>query len=831
MADANLHVPSEEVKIGDKLHFVEEAMEIMDCEVKKLKKRRIPIVKVRWNSRRGPEVTWEREDEMKRKFNGGGGGCGFMIATGKRGGKEGQWTGPFPNQNKPRYNQQYKWRSINKRALHKREYDIRVTERLMLSKEGKVESNETESERHVSSSRFGKDTHDEDADINSVNDKQPMAEVQLTAEHNILTNDQQHYEQSESIYDTYLLEKIDRNTTPDSTDMSHKGGEIHQNAVKFQNVAQLQKDFSRMETHSVTMELKYQNQDLKSRQYGQILNETSNEANIKREIIVLETRKFDLESSVARLLAENEKLNKEITHLNQTYKDLSDSIKKTSVQTKDHADSLIVQLNCKSVENADLKAQIQEKVFANAVLKNELRKIKGTSMDTRLAKSSTLRKPILQPHRQPTVFKSERPRFLKPRFASQVDVQYDFPKSVTPHFLPIVRDHVLEKPQHLIAPSLSRNSSKESYASNDMTRKYYLEKAKKKTQERDRKSTTSVMPFAKSQNTTKSCKSKPRGNNQTSRVLSTSKSSCAMTTAMPKAYHSRKSKVNSRAKVQSFKTRNNNKPVKPTSHTQKPSRQIVIGNRFSPIKSFDVHEKINTPRSCLRWIPTGRIFNTAGLRWVSIGKKFTSNTTKVYCEPLNGSNEDTTNPYECNQTLNVSVGTLNLNASTSYNPKKEDSNSEPTLHEMTPATISSGLMPISHLSTSFVPPSRTDWDLLFQPLFNELLTPPLSVDHSAPEVVALLAEVIAPEPAASTGLPSSTTVYQDTPSPSNSQTTHETQTLVISNDVKENNHDLDVAHMNNDPFFGVKESPKTLTFHYDLLHEDSTSQGSSSNMR
>ncbi|GJY04558.1 hypothetical protein Tco_0370498 [Tanacetum coccineum] len=86
---------------------------------------------------------------------------------------------------------------------------------------------------------------------------------------------------------------------------------------------------------------------------------------------------------------------------------------RTSVQTKDHADSLIVQLNCKSVENADLKAQIQEKVFANAALKNKLRKIKGTSMDTKLAKSSTLGKPVLQPHRnqsvvrQPTAFKSE----------------------------------------------------------------------------------------------------------------------------------------------------------------------------------------------------------------------------------------------------------------------------------------------------------------------------------------------------------------------------------------------------------------------------------------
>ncbi|GJY31600.1 hypothetical protein Tco_0415095, partial [Tanacetum coccineum] len=60
-----------------------------------------------------------------------------------------------------------------------------------------------------------------------------------------------------------------------------------------------------------------------------------------------------------------------------------------------------------------------------------------------------------------------------------------------------------------------------------------------------------------------------------------------------------------------------------------------------------------------------------------------------------------------------------------------------------------------------------------------------------------------PEPAASTGSPSSTTVDQDAPSPSNSQTLPETQYPVISNDVEEDNHELDVAHMNNDPFFGI----------------------------
>ncbi|GJS72276.1 hypothetical protein Tco_0705117, partial [Tanacetum coccineum] len=94
-------------------------------------------------------------------------------------------------------------------------------------------------------------------------------------------------------------------------------------------------------------------------------------------------------------------------------------------------------------------------------------------------------------------------------------------------------------------------------------------------------------------------------------------------------------------------------------------------------------------------------------------------------------------------------------------------------------------------------------DLLFQPLFDELLTPPPSVDYPAPKVIAPNAKVVALEPAVLTGSPSSTTVDQDAPSPSNSQTTPETQSPIIPNDVEEYNHDLDVAHINNDPFFGI----------------------------
>ncbi|GKB37510.1 hypothetical protein Tco_0882452 [Tanacetum coccineum] len=68
LSDDTLVIPLEEIQLDDKLNFVEEPVEIMDREVKQLKRSRIPIVKVRWNARRGPEYTWEREDQFKSKY-------------------------------------------------------------------------------------------------------------------------------------------------------------------------------------------------------------------------------------------------------------------------------------------------------------------------------------------------------------------------------------------------------------------------------------------------------------------------------------------------------------------------------------------------------------------------------------------------------------------------------------------------------------------------------------------------------------------------------------------------------------------------------------------
>nr|GEY58741.1 retrovirus-related Pol polyprotein from transposon TNT 1-94 [Tanacetum cinerariifolium] len=155
-----------------------------------------------------------------------------------------------------------------------------------------------------------------------------------------------------------------------------------------------------------------------------------------------------------------------------------------------------------------------------------------------------------------------------------------------------------------------------------------------------------------------------------------------------------------------------------------------------------------------------------------------------------------TNDNENLETIHVDFDELTAMAS-------EQSSSGPALNDMTPGTISLGLVRTSSSSTSYVPPSRNDWDLLFQPMFDELLNPPPSVVNQAAEVIAPIAEVIPQVDADSTGSPSSTTVDQDAPSPSKPLTPTEIQSSVILHDVGNDNLDMEVVHIGNDPLLGV----------------------------
>nr|GEY78440.1 hypothetical protein [Tanacetum cinerariifolium] len=126
------------------------------------------------------------------------------------------------------------------------------------------------------------------------------------------------------------------------------------------------------------------------------------------------------------------------------------------------------------------------------------------------------------------------------------------------------------------------------------------------------------------------------------------------------------------------------------------------------------------------------------------------------------------------ETIHVDIDELTAMAS-------EQSSLGPTHNEITLTTISSGLVQKYSSSTPYVPPLRNNWDLLFQPMFDELLNPPPSVDHQAPEVITLIADVIPPVQAEST----------------------ETQSSVNPQDVEEDIHDIEFGHIGNDPLFGV----------------------------
>ncbi|GJU29385.1 hypothetical protein Tco_1172974 [Tanacetum coccineum] len=112
---------------------------------------------------------------------------------------------------------------------------------------------------------------------------------------------------------------------------------------------------------------------------------------------------------------------------------------------------------------------------------------------------------------------------------------------------------------------------------------------------------------------------------------------------------------------------------------------------------------------------------------------------------------------------------------------------------LTPGKISSGLVPNIPSSTPYVPPTKNDWEILFQPMFVEYMNPFPSVDLQIPTVIA-------PEPDVSTGTPSSTTINQDAPSTNTSQTPPETSSPVIPLGVEEADHHIEVAHIDNNPF-------------------------------
>nr|GFA66942.1 hypothetical protein [Tanacetum cinerariifolium] len=191
-------------------------------------------------------------------------------------------------------------KSIFERARHQRQYDRRVNKRLMQTQESTIdmgkavhadlvvtESSGTESEVQVDNRN---DTDADDAVIKPIYDEEPMAKVQLTAECNICAIGQQHTEQPKIIndgrVDQYPEQRQVKSPMFDSSldsqpnDYSKQSLASENSSLKH-TVARFQKDFSRMEAHCIALELKSQNQALKSGQHGQVLNDERNSVDTK----------------------------------------------------------------------------------------------------------------------------------------------------------------------------------------------------------------------------------------------------------------------------------------------------------------------------------------------------------------------------------------------------------------------------------------------------------------------------------------------------------------------------------------------------------------------
>ncbi|GJU36563.1 hypothetical protein Tco_1184917 [Tanacetum coccineum] len=163
--------------------------------------------------------------------------------------------------------------------------------------------------------------------------------------------------------------------------------------IKIEALRELPKETFSNNQNALEIPEYFENNDLKAqlqakdtkicklKEHIKTMRENDKEEKVKHEMEEIETINIELEHSVAKLLSENERLHKEIGHLKKIYKDQFDSIKKTHALSKEHDDSLIAQLNSKSMENADLKRQIQDKVFVITSLKNDLRKLKGKEVE------------------------------------------------------------------------------------------------------------------------------------------------------------------------------------------------------------------------------------------------------------------------------------------------------------------------------------------------------------------------------------------------------------------------------------------------------------------
>ncbi|GJY09255.1 retrovirus-related pol polyprotein from transposon TNT 1-94 [Tanacetum coccineum] len=559
-----------------------------------------------------------------------------------------------------------------------------------------------------------------------------------------------------------------------------------------------------------------------------------NEDKIKKDLEEIETINIELDHRVSKLIAENE-------HLKQTYKQLYDSIKPARIRSKEQCDDLINQVNLKSVEISDLNASLQEKVLVITALKDDLRKLKGKALVDNVVTKHTIDPEMLKIDVEPIT-----PKLLNKKTAHSAYIKHtqeeatvlrDLVEHVKSKY-PL--DHSLESACRYakLIQELLTHISKTCPSVNNTDGNMWLDPKENRTKnllvladhasgntKKDKiwqtpSSTQKNKVEAHPRKVESSLKNKETARHGLVRGFPKLKfekdhlcSACAMGKSKKKP-HKHKSEDTNQEKLYLLHM-DLCGPMRVTSINGKKYIIVIVDDysRFTWVQCL--RSKDEAPDFIIKFLKMIQVRLKVPVQCIRTdnGTEFVNQTLCEYYEKVGISHETSVarSPKQ-NVSLKdgINLGNLQPKADIGifigYAPTKkafqiynrrtrriiktihvdfdeltvkasEHSSSGPALYEMTPATIT-------------------------------------------PKVVAPIHEVEALVPAVSTGSPSSTNVDQDAPSPSNSQTTPETQPPAIPNDVEEDYHEIEVAHIDNDPYFGIPipEVPSDQSSSSDISH-------------
>nr|GEU28836.1 integrase, catalytic region, zinc finger, CCHC-type, peptidase aspartic, catalytic [Tanacetum cinerariifolium]GEU94057.1 integrase, catalytic region, zinc finger, CCHC-type, peptidase aspartic, catalytic [Tanacetum cinerariifolium] len=469
------------------------------------------------------------------------------------------------------------------------------------------------------------------------------------------------------------------------------------------------------------------------------------EDKMKMKLKAIKTINIELDHRVSKLVAENE-------HLKQAYKQLYDSIKSTCIQSKEQCDDLIDQVNLKSVEIFDLNASLQEKVLVITTLKDALRKLKGKALADDAITTHSIAPRMLNVDVEP----------LNPRLLNNRPAHSDYLKHTQEEAV-ILREIVEQgKSQNPLNAYLDYACPFVFCLSNGKSKKKHH---KPKSEDTNKEKLYLLHmdlcgPMRVASINGKKIDKRTESVNQTLREY------------YEQVGISHETFV-SRSLQQNGVDERRNRTLIEAAHTMLiyAKAPLLLWAEAVATACYTQNRSIirlrhgKTPYELLHdKLPDLSFFHVFGALCYltndseNLGKLQSKAEIGIFV----GHPPTKKAFWIYNRHTRRIIAIIHVDFDELTSMASEHSSLGPVLHEMTPATTSSGLVPNPPSSTTFVP----------------------LVDHQAPKVIASIIEVVAPEPAASTGSPSTTTVDPDAPSPSNSQTTPETQSLTIPNDNK-----------------------------------------------